>query len=48
LAIVAQSVHDLVSPDIIEPLLLHIANHFVVDRRPPEVIAIGIIHFTQP
>jgi hypothetical protein len=45
LAIVAQSVHDLVTPDIVEPLIYHIANNFVVDRRPPEVISIGESEF---
>jgi protein SDA1 len=42
LAILAQSIHHLVTPEIVEPLIRHIACTFVADRRPPEVIAIGI------
>jgi len=42
LAILAQSIHPMVTPEIIEPLIRHIANAFVADRRPPEVISIGI------
>uniref|UniRef100_A0A6B2KY64 Protein SDA1 n=1 Tax=Arcella intermedia TaxID=1963864 RepID=A0A6B2KY64_9EUKA len=42
LAILAQSIHPLVSPDVVYPLLKHIANTFVVDRRPSAVLAIGI------
>eukprot|EP01125_Pyxidicula_operculata_P001163 TRINITY_DN11113_c0_g1_i1.p1 TRINITY_DN11113_c0_g1~~TRINITY_DN11113_c0_g1_i1.p1 ORF type:complete len:781 (-),score=305.58 TRINITY_DN11113_c0_g1_i1:26-2368(-) len=42
LAILAQSVHHLITPDVIEPVILHIANTFVTDRRPNEVIAIGL------
>jgi len=42
LAILAQSSHHLVSPDVLEPILQHIANSFVTDRRPVEVIAIGL------
>jgi protein SDA1 len=42
LAILGQSCHSLVSPDIIEPVLMTIVNHFITDRRPSEVIAIGL------
>jgi len=42
LAILAQSIHPLVSPEVVEPIIMHIANTFVADRRPNEVIAIGI------
>lgn len=42
LAILAQSCHNLVSPDILEPIVMSIANNFVSDRRPMEVIAIGL------
>jgi hypothetical protein len=43
LAITAQSCHNLVPPDILEPLVKTIADQFVSDRRPNEVIAIGFI-----
>jgi len=42
LAILAQSIHPLVSPEVVEPLLIHISNTFVTDRRPNEVLAIGL------
>ena len=42
LASAAQSVHALVPPDSIEPLIKTLANHFIVDGRQDEVIAIGL------
>jgi len=42
LAILSQSCHSLVSPDILEPVLMSIVNNFISDRRPNEVIAIGL------
>jgi protein SDA1 len=42
LSILAQACHNLVSPDILEPIIMSIANNFVSDRRPTEVIAIGL------
>jgi protein SDA1 len=42
LAITAQSCHSLIPPDILEPLVKTIADQFVSDRRPNEVVAIGI------
>eukprot|EP01128_Nolandella_sp_AFSM9_P009391 TRINITY_DN5997_c0_g1_i1.p1 TRINITY_DN5997_c0_g1~~TRINITY_DN5997_c0_g1_i1.p1 ORF type:complete len:729 (-),score=208.58 TRINITY_DN5997_c0_g1_i1:182-2338(-) len=42
LKFLAESVHNLVSPTEVEPVIRHIANTFVVDRRPDEVIAIGL------
>eukprot|EP00771_Trimastix_marina_P004166 gnl/Trimastix_PCT/907.p1 GENE.gnl/Trimastix_PCT/907~~gnl/Trimastix_PCT/907.p1 ORF type:complete len:729 (+),score=266.19 gnl/Trimastix_PCT/907:35-2221(+) len=41
LAVTCQSVHDMVPPDVISPLLRHIANEFVRVHRP-EVTAAGI------
>eukprot|EP01130_Rhizamoeba_saxonica_P013639 TRINITY_DN5836_c1_g1_i1.p1 TRINITY_DN5836_c1_g1~~TRINITY_DN5836_c1_g1_i1.p1 ORF type:complete len:666 (-),score=149.47 TRINITY_DN5836_c1_g1_i1:1927-3699(-) len=42
LVFLAQSCHPMVSPEVLEPLMLSIANSFVTDRRPDIVIAIGI------
>ncbi|KAF0971943.1 hypothetical protein FDP41_009639 [Naegleria fowleri] len=42
LAITAQSVHDLVPPDVIHPVVMTIANNFANDHSKPEVIAAGL------
>eukprot|EP01132_Coremiostelium_polycephalum_P002434 gene2434-3004_t len=42
LAILAQSCHDLVDPDILKPLVMTVAKYFVNDGCNPEVIAIGL------
>lgn len=42
MAIVAQSCHNLVPDDVIEPLLKAIVFHFVSDRRAPEAVTVGI------
>lgn len=42
LASAAQAIHELVPPDAIEPLIKTLANHFIVDGRQDEVIAIGL------
>lgn len=42
LASAAQACHPLVPPDAIEPLIKTLANHFIVDGRQDEVIAIGL------
>lgn len=34
--------HPLVPPEETEPLIRHLANTFVTDRRPNEVLAIGL------
>jgi len=38
----AQSAHELVPPDVIEPLLKLIANNFVSERNSSEVMAVGL------
>lgn len=38
----AQAAHQLVPPDIIEPLIMTIANNFVTDRNSGEVMTVGI------
>lgn len=42
LAIAAQSAHDQVPPESLEPLVMTIANHFVTDRSSPEAISSGL------
>lgn len=42
LAICAQSSHELVPPEVLEPIVMTIANHFVTDRSSPEAITSGI------
>ncbi|XP_076014584.1 protein SDA1 homolog [Genypterus blacodes] len=38
----AQSSHNLVPPEVIEPLIMTIANNFVTDRNSGEVMTVGI------
>ncbi len=38
----AQAAHELVPPDVIEPLLKLIANNFVSERNSSEVMAVGL------
>lgn len=42
LASLAQATHNLVPPDVIEPLMVKIANEFVSEASAPEVAAAGI------
>ncbi|CAN8103288.1 unnamed protein product [Discula destructiva] len=42
LASLAQATHSLVPPDVLEPLLLKIANEFVSEASAPEVSAAGL------
>ena len=42
LAATATACHELVPPDVIEPLLRQLVNQFVHDRARPEVVAVGI------
>ncbi|GAM26493.1 hypothetical protein SAMD00019534_096680, partial [Acytostelium subglobosum LB1] len=42
MAVLAQSCHELVDPDIIKPVIRAIATYFVNDGCNPEVIAIGL------
>jgi len=42
LAAAAQASHALCPPDVIEPLLKHIANTFISDHQSNEVMAVGI------
>eukprot|EP00898_Chlorokybus_atmophyticus_P003513 jgi/Chlat1/4162/Chrsp27S04233 len=42
LAITAQACHDLVPPDVLEPLLKQLVNQFIHDRARPEVMTVGI------
>lgn len=38
----AQSAHELIPPDIIEPILKTIANNFITERNSSEVMAVGL------
>ncbi|KYQ89192.1 SDA1 domain-containing protein [Tieghemostelium lacteum] len=42
LAVLAQSCHELVDPDVLKPIISTIAKYFVNDGCNPEVIAIGL------
>jgi protein SDA1 len=42
LAILAQACHDLVPPDVIEPVIKALTNNFISDRSSPEVMTVGI------
>eukprot|EP00002_Diphylleia_rotans_P024805 TRINITY_DN4898_c0_g2_i4.p1 TRINITY_DN4898_c0_g2~~TRINITY_DN4898_c0_g2_i4.p1 ORF type:complete len:898 (+),score=268.29 TRINITY_DN4898_c0_g2_i4:45-2738(+) len=42
LAIVSQACHDLVPPDVMEPVIKCIADNFVSDRCTPAAMAIGL------
>jgi protein SDA1 len=42
LTFLAQASHDLVPPDVLEPCVRTLANHFVNDRSSPEVMAVGL------
>eukprot|EP01114_Cavostelium_apophysatum_P008764 TRINITY_DN2151_c0_g1_i1.p1 TRINITY_DN2151_c0_g1~~TRINITY_DN2151_c0_g1_i1.p1 ORF type:complete len:785 (-),score=300.13 TRINITY_DN2151_c0_g1_i1:33-2387(-) len=42
LAVVAQSVHDLIPPEELQPIISEICHHFISDHCPNEAIAIGI------
>ena len=42
LTYVAQAAHDLVPPDIIEPVLRTLADQFVTERNASEVMAVGL------
>ncbi|XP_076161798.1 protein SDA1 homolog isoform X2 [Ptiloglossa arizonensis] len=42
LQFVAQSCHELVPPDVLEPVLKALANNFVTERNSADVMAIGL------
>lgn len=42
LAATATACHELIPPDVLEPLLKQLVNQFVHDRARPEVVAVGI------
>lgn len=42
LQFIAQASHELVPPDVLEPLLKTIANNFITERNSSDVMAIGI------
>ncbi|XP_061350281.1 uncharacterized protein LOC133295455 isoform X2 [Gastrolobium bilobum] len=42
LAAVVQACHDMVPPDVVEPLFKQIVNQFVHDRSRPEAITVGL------
>lgn len=41
LSFVAQASHDLVPPEVLEPLVMALANHFVSETCAPEVMNVG-------
>lgn len=41
LTYLAQSSHELVPGDVLEPILVSIANNFVNERSSPEGMAVG-------
>lgn len=42
LAYLVQACHEQVLPDTLQPMLRHLANHFVTDKSRPEMVAIGL------
>ncbi len=42
IAFTARATHALVPPEVLAPVIKTLANHFVSDRSPPEVMATGI------
>ena len=42
LVYLAQATHELVPPDVLEPCVRTLANHFVTDRCPGEVMCVGL------
>lgn len=42
LAIFAQATHELIPPDVLQPVVRVLADRFVVDNATPEVITIGL------
>jgi len=42
LAYLVQACHELLTAEMLSPLLLHLANHFVTDKSRPEMVAIGL------
>ncbi|KJE92920.1 Scad1 protein [Capsaspora owczarzaki ATCC 30864] len=42
LAYVAQASHELVPPDVMEPVIMTLVNQFVNDKSSPEVMAVGL------
>jgi protein SDA1 len=43
LAILAQATHELVPPDVLEPVVKAIANNFISDRCSAEVMIAGYV-----
>jgi hypothetical protein len=39
----AQATHELVPPEIVEPVLKTIANNFITERNSSDVMAIGFV-----
>lgn len=42
LASLAQATHDMVPPDVLEPVLRQLVNNFIHDRARPEVVQVGL------
>lgn len=45
---VAQASHEIVPPDVLEPVLRALVNNFVTERNSSDVMAIGYVHLTSP
>jgi len=44
LQFIAQASHELVPPDVLEPVLKTLANNFMTERNSADVIAIGYVN----
>lgn len=45
---VAQASHEIVPPDVMEPVLRALVNNFVTERNSSDVMAIGYINYFYP
>lgn len=41
---IAQASHELVPPDVLEPVLRTLVNNFVSERNSSDVMAIGLVN----
>lgn len=45
LQFIAQASHELIPPDILEPILKTLANNFITERNSADVMAIGYVYY---
>jgi len=41
---IAQASHDIIPPDVLEPVLRTLVNNFVTERNSSDVMAIGYVN----